>query len=253
MERLLALPVYRRHLELRGDIQEVMIGYSDSSKESGSLQSAWALYRAQSRPGRDRPARPGSRCRCSTAGAAPIGRGGGPANRAILAQPRDTVNGRLRMTEQGEVIADRYGHPGIAERHLDQVARRRPPDQLPRRGRPARPRLGRRSSTGWPSPPAATTGRWSTRPRVPRLLPPGHADRGDRPAQDRLPALEADQVHRRSRTSAPSPGSSPGCSAATPSPAGSAWAGRSTTTSRSTPATSPRSGRCTAAGRSGGP
>jgi phosphoenolpyruvate carboxylase len=50
-----------------------------------------------------------------------IGRGGGPANRAILAQPRDTVNGRLRMTEQGEVIADRYGHPGIAERHLDQV------------------------------------------------------------------------------------------------------------------------------------
>jgi phosphoenolpyruvate carboxylase len=50
-----------------------------------------------------------------------IGRGGGPANHAILAQPPGTVNGRLRITEQGEVIADRYGHPAIAERHLEQV------------------------------------------------------------------------------------------------------------------------------------
>jgi phosphoenolpyruvate carboxylase len=120
MERLLALPVYRRHLELRGQIQEVMIGYSDSSKESGSLQSAWALYRAQSdlvRTGRE----VGITMQMFHGRGGAIGRGGGPANRAILAQPRDTVNGRLRMTEQGEVIADRYGHPGIAERHLDQV------------------------------------------------------------------------------------------------------------------------------------
>ena len=120
MERLLALPVYRRHLELRGDFQEVMIGYSDSSKESGSLQSAWALYRAQGdlvETGR----RAGITMQMFHGRGGAIGRGGGPANRAILAQPRGTVDGRLRMTEQGEVIADRYGHPGIAERHLEQV------------------------------------------------------------------------------------------------------------------------------------
>ncbi len=120
MERLLALPVYRRHLQLRGEIQEVMIGYSDSSKESGSIQSAWALYRAQGdlvETGR----RAGITMQMFHGRGGAIGRGGGPANRAILAQPRETVNGRLRMTEQGEVIADRYGHPGIAERHLDQV------------------------------------------------------------------------------------------------------------------------------------
>jgi phosphoenolpyruvate carboxylase len=120
MERLLALPVYRRHLELRGDFQEVMIGYSDSSKESGSLQSAWALYRAQGdlvETGR----RAGITMQMFHGRGGAIGRGGGPANRAILAQPRGTVDGRLRITEQGEVIADRYGHPGIAERHLEQV------------------------------------------------------------------------------------------------------------------------------------
>jgi phosphoenolpyruvate carboxylase len=120
LERLLDLPVYRRHLELRGNFQEVMIGYSDSSKESGSLQSAWALYRAQSdlvEVGK----RAGITMQMFHGRGGAIGRGGGPANRAILAQPRGTVDGRLRMTEQGEVIADRYGHPGIAERHLEQV------------------------------------------------------------------------------------------------------------------------------------
>ena len=120
IERLLGCPAYRRHLELRGNFQEVMIGYSDSSKESGSLQSAWALYRAQGElveVGR----RVGITMQMFHGRGGAIGRGGGPANRAILAQPRGTVDGRLRMTEQGEVIADRYGHPGIAERHLEQV------------------------------------------------------------------------------------------------------------------------------------
>jgi phosphoenolpyruvate carboxylase len=120
MEQLFELPVYRRHLRLRGDVQEVMIGYSDSNKESGVLQSAWALYRAQGElveTGR----RAGITMQMFHGRGGAIGRGGGPANRAILAQPRDTVGGRLRMTEQGEMIADRYGHPGIAERHLEQV------------------------------------------------------------------------------------------------------------------------------------
>jgi phosphoenolpyruvate carboxylase len=97
-----------------------MLGYSDSCKESGFLQSSWALYCAQC----DLAAR-GKRERLviqifhGRGGA--IGRGGGPASQAILAQPRGTSGGRLRMTEQGEVIAERFGHPEIAERHLEQV------------------------------------------------------------------------------------------------------------------------------------
>jgi phosphoenolpyruvate carboxylase len=98
----------------------VMIGYSDSNKESGFLQSAWALYRAQSEL-TDLGRSAGITIQFFHGRGGAIGRGGGPANYAILAQPRGTVDGRLRMTEQGEMIADRYGHPAIAERHLEQV------------------------------------------------------------------------------------------------------------------------------------
>jgi phosphoenolpyruvate carboxylase len=120
LDRLFRLPVYRRQLELRGHLQEVMIGYSDSNKESGFLQSAWALYRAQEdMTALGRAAGVTVQFFHGRGGA--VGRGGGPANRAILAQPPGTVNGRLRVTEQGEMIADRYGHPAIAERHLEQV------------------------------------------------------------------------------------------------------------------------------------
>ena len=120
MSQLFALPVYRQQVELRGNLQEAMIGYSDSNKESGFLQSAWALYRAQvdlTTLGRQ----VGVSVQFFHGRGGAIGRGGGPANHAILAQPRNTVDGRLRMTEQGEMIADRFGHPAIAERHLEQV------------------------------------------------------------------------------------------------------------------------------------
>jgi len=120
MAKLFALPIYRKQVALRGDRQEVMIGYSDSSKESGFLQSAWALYGAQldmTALGREQ----GVGVQFFHGRGGSIGRGGGPANRAILAQPEGTVGGRLRMTEQGEMIADRFGHPAIAERHLEQV------------------------------------------------------------------------------------------------------------------------------------
>jgi phosphoenolpyruvate carboxylase len=113
-------PVYRRQLELRGNQQEVMIGYSDSSKESGFVQSAWSLYRAQHLLA-EMAQRTGIRIPIFHGRGGAVGRGGGPANRAILAQPRGSINGRLRITEQGEMIADRYGHPAIAKRHLDQV------------------------------------------------------------------------------------------------------------------------------------
>jgi len=120
MQRLLSLPVYRQHLALRGNVQEVMIGYSDSSKEAGFLQSAWSLYQAQ-RALADTGRRMGVTLQLFHGRGGTIGRGGGPANRAILAQPHGTVAGRLRLTEQGEMIADRYGFPGVAERHLEQV------------------------------------------------------------------------------------------------------------------------------------
>jgi phosphoenolpyruvate carboxylase len=120
INRLLALPVYREHVRLRGNVQEVMLGYSDSNKESGPLQSAWALYQAQ-RALADIGRRTGVTVQLFHGRGGAIGRGGGPANRAILAQPRGTVDGRLRITEQGEVIADRYCHHAIAERHLGQI------------------------------------------------------------------------------------------------------------------------------------
>ncbi len=120
MQRLLRLPVYQQHLRLRGNLQEVMIGYSDSNKEAGFLQSAWGLYQAQ-RALADMGRRTGITVQLFHGRGGAIGRGGGPANRAILGQPHGTVNGRLRLTEQGEMIADRYGHPAIAERHLEQV------------------------------------------------------------------------------------------------------------------------------------
>lgn len=120
LQKLLALPAYRRHLELRGNLQEVMIGYSDSNKETGFLQSAWALYQAQ-RIVAELGRQSGLTIQIFHGRGGAIGRGGGPANRAILAQPRGTVAGRLRITEQGEMIADRYGHHAIAERHLEQV------------------------------------------------------------------------------------------------------------------------------------
>ncbi|HVS39278.1 MAG TPA: phosphoenolpyruvate carboxylase [Gemmataceae bacterium] len=120
LQRLLMLPIYRKHLQLRGDLQEVMIGYSDSNKESGPLQSAWALYRAQAAAA-EVGRRTGVAMQIFHGRGGAIGRGGGPANHAILAQPPGSVAGRLRITEQGEMIADRYGHHAIAERHLGQL------------------------------------------------------------------------------------------------------------------------------------
>jgi phosphoenolpyruvate carboxylase len=120
LDTLLQTPAYREHLRLRGDVQEVMIGYSDSSKESGFLQSAWALDRAQ-RALSEKARAASVWIQFFHGRGGSVGRGGGPANRAILAQPPGTVGGRLRITEQGEVISDRYGFDAIAERHLEQV------------------------------------------------------------------------------------------------------------------------------------
>jgi phosphoenolpyruvate carboxylase len=120
MARLFAIDAYRDHLSRRRDYQEIMVGYSDSNKLAGFLPATWALYRAQ-RELVEIADRAGVSLELFHGRGGAIGRGGGPSNSAILAQPAGTVRGRLKLTEQGEVISDRYGDPGIAARHLEQV------------------------------------------------------------------------------------------------------------------------------------
>lgn len=113
-------PAYREHLERRGMGQEVMLGYSDSNKEAGYLAAAWSLYQAQEQlVAVAREARVELTLFHGRGGT--IGRGGGPANRAVLAQAAGSVEGRLALTEQGEMIAERYPSPTIAQRHLEQL------------------------------------------------------------------------------------------------------------------------------------
>ena len=120
MTAMFTHPAYRRHLERLGRQQTIMIGYSDSNKDAGYLTASWELYRAQE--GLAEVCRHHAILLTLFHGrGGTIARGGGPANRAILAQPPGSVGGRIRITEQGEVIDIHYGQPAIARRHLEQV------------------------------------------------------------------------------------------------------------------------------------
>lgn len=120
LEACLNVPIYREHLRLRGDTQEIMLGYSDSNKEGGFASANWALYKAQVEL--DAVAeRYGVRLRLFHGRGGAVGRGGGPAGEAILSQPAGTLNGQIKMTDQGEMISDRYLDPYTAHRHLEQV------------------------------------------------------------------------------------------------------------------------------------
>ena len=120
LDELLTNAEYRRHLETRGNRQEVMLGYSDSNKESGFLAANWLLYRAQSALV-EAAHRHGVELTLFHGRGGAIGRGGGPSHRAIRAQAPGSVDGRLKLTEQGEVIAARYANPDIAARELELV------------------------------------------------------------------------------------------------------------------------------------
>ena len=118
---LLSNSVYRQYLDELGNNQTVMIGYSDSTKDGGYLAGQWGLYNSQSRMAAVADkfdinltffhGRGGS-----------LGRGGGPAAKSVLSLPEDSFNGTLRLTEQGEILSDRYDNPHIASRHLEQLA-----------------------------------------------------------------------------------------------------------------------------------
>lgn len=120
MQALFANPVYAQHLKLRGDAQQIMIGYSDSNKDGGFMRANWMLFTAQ-RNMAQACADCNIRMTLFHGRGGSLGRGGGPTNRAILAQPPESVRGRIRITEQGEVVSSRYSVPAIARRHLEQV------------------------------------------------------------------------------------------------------------------------------------
>ncbi len=118
MRDAFAVPLYRTWLAQRNDWQEVMLGYSDSNKDGGYLAANWALYRAEMRlvdAFRDH----GVKLRLFHGRGGTVGRGGGPSYEAILAQPAGSVTGGLRITEQGEIIASKYGDPELGRRHLE--------------------------------------------------------------------------------------------------------------------------------------
>lgn len=121
LEAILSQPVYAEHLRRQGSRQIVMIGYSDSTKDGGYLAACWGLYRAQSDLQRVAE-RHGIRLTFFHGRGGSLGRGGGPAARGIYSLPPDALDGSLRLTEQGEVLAERYDDDQIAYRHLEQVS-----------------------------------------------------------------------------------------------------------------------------------
>ena len=121
MDELLSIPVYARLLASRGAAQEVMLGYSDSNKDGGYLTSRWELYKAQTGLV-DAFRRHDIRLRLFHGRGGSVGRGGGPSYEAILAQPGGSVQGQIRLTEQGEVIGVKYANAEVGWRNLEILA-----------------------------------------------------------------------------------------------------------------------------------
>jgi len=118
MEAVMAIPLVKALIAKQGQIQEVMLGYSDSNKDGGFLTSTWELYKAETHLVTVF-ANAGVKLRLFHGRGGTVGRGGGPSYEAILAQPHGTVNGQIRLTEQGEIIASKFSNKDIGRRNLE--------------------------------------------------------------------------------------------------------------------------------------
>ena len=187
MEGLFALPAYRRLLASRGNVQEVMLGYSDSNKDGGYLTSTWELYKAElTLVELFRRHEVGLRLFHGRGGS--VGRGGGPSYEAILAQPSGAVQGQIRVTEQGEVIGGKYSNAEVGRRNLETLAAATFEATLLQVERPVPPGLARHhgGAVGERLPRLSRAG---LRDRGLRhLLPRIHRAGGDRHPQHRQPS-----------------------------------------------------------------
>ncbi|MBM7570357.1 phosphoenolpyruvate carboxylase [Aquibacillus albus] len=120
IKQLFDIPLYRDHLNARNDLQEIMLGYSDSSKDGGTLTANWELYKAQ-QDIHDIASRYGVKLKYFHGRGGSLGRGGGPLNASLLSQPPVTLGDGVKITEQGEVLSSRYLLPDIAYRSLEQA------------------------------------------------------------------------------------------------------------------------------------
>ena len=202
MGELYACEPYVAHLRAQANRQTVMVGYSDSGKDTGYVGSTWALHNAQERLAAQ-AGEAGIQLELFHGRGGSPSRGGGRTYRAILAQPEGTVNGRIRITEQGETVSARYADAELAARSLEQtisavlLASALPNPPVRDEWRAEMERLSERL-------PRALSRSGLRRSRVPALLRAGRADRGAQPAQHRLAASLA-QGQRGRRVAARDP------------------------------------------------